>query len=196
VRRWLALTVISALATAADPGTLELDTAEVDAIFVRFDHAKHAKAFGKASLPCSGCHQVGATGDARLSDEALDRVLLRPPESSCHFCHNPPNGGVPFKGAPTRCDTCHDTVPAPPSHGAGWISAHGVEARLSPASCESCHRRDACIDCHERQTPVDFKVHDRSWLSVHGIAARTNPSECATCHLQADCVECHAGGAP
>jgi hypothetical protein len=191
--RWLALAVLAAL--AADSGNLDLDAAEVDAIYARFDHAEHTKAFGKASLPCSGCHQVGATGDARLSGEALDHVLLRPPESSCHFCHNPP-GGVPFKGAPQRCDTCHETVPAPPSHGAGWIAAHGVEARLAPTTCESCHRRDSCIDCHERQTPVDFRVHDRTWLTVHGIAARTDPTECATCHLQADCVTCHAGGAP
>ena len=193
MKRWLALCLVAAFAMAADG--LDLDAAEVDAIFDRFDHAEHAKAFDKASLPCTGCHQVGATGDPRLSGEALDRALLRPPEGACHFCHNP-SGGVPFKGAPQRCDTCHENVPAPPSHGAGWMTAHGPEARLSPVACESCHRRDACIDCHERQTPVDFKVHDRSWLSVHGIAARTNPSECATCHLQTDCVTCHAGGAP
>jgi hypothetical protein len=62
--RWLALCVLVAL--AADGGELDLDRADVDAIYARFDHAEHAKAFGKASLPCSGCHQVGATGDARL----------------------------------------------------------------------------------------------------------------------------------
>ena len=172
-----------------------LEAAEVDEIFAKFDHASHERALKKADLPCTACHQVGATGDPRLSGEALDRALLRPPEQSCHFCHSP-SDGVPFKGAPERCDTCHETTPVPPSHGAGWIAAHGSEARIGGVACESCHRRDACIECHERKTPVDFRVHDRTWLTVHGIAARTAPFECATCHLQADCVACHAGGAP
>ena len=116
--------------------------------------------------------------------------MLTPPAGACHYCHNPSDGREPT--APSHCTLCHDTVAPPVSHGAGWVAAHGAEARISTSSCDNCHKSSFCIDCHERKEGIQYKVHDATWLSVHGIAVQADPTSCGTCHLKADCVSCHA----
>ena len=151
-------------------------------IFAQFDHGTHERALEKADLPCSACHQVGGVGPKEQQDD----IFLQPPDMACHQCHQ-------AKGkAPRRCETCHETVSPPTDHGAGWLQAHGAEARMGLTRCEDYHGDAWCVSCHEGGTPFSYQVHDRSWLSVHGIAARTNPAECSTCHVQQTCVGCHS----
>ena len=187
--RYLPLALIlSSGVLAAEPE--EPDREAVDAIFELFDHSRHLRAFRRADLGCPACHQVGATSDPRIGRDALDAVLLRAPAAACHYCHNPSEESP--VAAPSRCTTCHVEAPTPASHGMGWRDLHGSEARLGTLDCRDCHRRDFCIECHERRNPTEFRVHDYTWITVHGIAARTNPMECTTCHLQVDCIACHA----
>jgi hypothetical protein len=159
-------------------------------IFERFNHKRHEGVLEDRGVNCSACHQVGARGDPRVATSVLESWLLPPPPGACHYCHNPPDGEQPTgTGA---CILCHETIQPPESHGAGWVDLHGAEARLQTWSCNNCHRRSFCIDCHERKEAARYREHDRAWLSVHGIAARTDPTECDTCHLQSDCVSCHS----
>ena len=152
-------------------------------LFGSFDHASHQTALAQADLECTSCHDF--TGES-----------LSPPPGACHHCHRdgPPStwGEGEHWQQPGPCDRCHVEVAPPSGHGAGWIRAHGVEARASALSCDSCHRANFCVECHEKKEATRFRVHDRSWLSIHSVAARTDPTTCGTCHLQADCVACHA----
>lgn len=177
MRRFLPLVLLPALAFAADP------------IFARFDHAEHSKALGRNDVPCLTCHAVGADG----------KVPLEPPKSACHECHAPGEGGLgsgkPAHGAPRACATCHEVVPTPESHGAGWLMHHGTDATEGGATCQDCHARATCVDCHDRRENVTFKVHDPSWLSVHGIAVKADPASCDSCHVKQECTSCHASRA-
>jgi len=165
------------------------DDAELAKIFARFNHKRHQGVLAARGVGCSSCHQIGTTGDPRIAMSKVESVVLPPPAKACHFCHNPPTGEQPIGTG--RCITCHDKVMPPDSHGAGWIDLHGTEARLQTWSCDNCHRRSFCIDCHERKEAVRYRVHDGAWLTIHPIAARTDPSQCGTCHLQAECESCH-----
>jgi len=187
------LSLASARAEAPAPFPTSALSAEAQAIFDRFDHRVHAKILEKEHLGCTACHQVGGTGDPRLSAAKLDAAYLPPPEQACHYCHNP--GAGERKIGPGRCALCHDHVEPPASHGADWVHRHGDEMLVGALQCETCHRPTFCIDCHNRKEPIFFQVHDRSWITVHGIAARTDPTTCGTCHLQSDCESCHATGA-
>lgn len=165
------------------------DDPELAAIFERFNHKRHEGILADRKIGCSACHQIGATGDKRVSTKRLESFTLSPPRMACHYCHNPETGEEP--AGTGRCITCHESVSPPESHGAGWVDLHGTEARLQTWSCDNCHRRSFCIDCHERKEDARMRVHDLTWISVHGIAARTDPTSCTTCHLQVDCVSCH-----
>ncbi len=158
-------------------------------IFDKFNHKRHEGILGERGIGCPSCHQVGSKGDARISSDTLSSWLSPPPPKACHFCHNPSDGSEPVGAG--RCVMCHETIEPPTSHGAGWVQVHGTEARLETWSCDNCHRRSFCVDCHERKEAARYKVHDRAWLTVHGVAVQADPAACSTCHLQADCQSCH-----
>lgn len=170
---------LSAAASAGD---------ELPRIWARFDHGEHDAVFRKRDVGCVACHAVGAAEGG-----------LRPDRSVCHTCHAPGQGdlgaGDGVRGAPTRCDTCHEVVGTPPSHTAGWRELHGADARAGFGRCATCHDRASCVDCHDRRQNGAFATHDPSWLRTHGIAVRAAPASCDTCHAQAECLACHTSGA-
>jgi hypothetical protein len=141
-----------------------------------FDHTTHTKAFKRADLGCVNCHPVGVEG-----------ALPPAPEASCHACHN--TAARPRYGAPDRCDTCHEEVAAPTSHGPAWLQWHGNDA---DATCNDCHERRDCVDCHESRQQPDLKVHDPGWLGLHGIEAGAGAT-CDSCHSRTECSDCHGG---
>lgn len=91
----------------------------------------------------SGLHRAGFR--ARHSDEAKAQPGL------CITCHSE-----------SSCQSCHQTMNVAPGNGSrsphppGWLSGvrggeHGLQARLDPMSCASCHGgagEKLCIDCH------------------------------------------------
>lgn len=159
-------------------------------IYARLDHDMHIGLAGEKG--CATCHDFEPVLDAAGNVDPISTFLPR--TGACHTCHA---AAEPRRTrGPTRCTTCHEQAPTPTTHGAGWLSLHGAEARTG--SCSDCHRSRTCVGCHEQRESIRFDVHDRTWLSVHGIAARADPSSCSSCHLQAGCVSCHAStaGAP
>ncbi|HJN73467.1 MAG TPA: cytochrome c3 family protein [Myxococcota bacterium] len=190
--RWrssaMVLLLAPPLAWAAAPSL----SGHSEQIFDRFDHEVHERALKREGLSCTACHQVGAAAPTPASPQAVDEVFLRPPEQACHYCHNPADDRR--TKAPGRCETCHEQIAPPASHGAGWLELHGGQSRMGLLQCKDCHLSSECIDCHENKESISFDVHDRSWISIHGIAARADPAACSTCHLQPDCVACHADG--
>ncbi len=155
----------------------------------RFDHGAHLVATAKKGLDCLACHQEGGLGKPTMPGESSRAVATR-----CHDCHNPADGRKRI--APRRCATCHDAMPRPADHGAGWLDLHGAQAQLGVRACRECHKASTCVECHERKEQGRYRVHDPSWLSVHGIAVRADPASCDSCHLSTDCRACHTGAAP
>lgn len=155
------------------------------AIWSRFDHGAHAKTFGRHGVGCPTCHAVGAPPSTALTA----------PPGVCHGCHAPGEGGLGagdgVRGAPRRCATCHPIVESPASHGPGWLSGHGPDARADGRSCADCHTRSSCVDCHDRRQNGAFAVHDPSFIRTHGIAARAAPASCDGCHTRSECLACH-----
>lgn len=162
-------------------------------IFEKFDHAEHAAALQKAHVACVDCHAVGSKSGKSAAEVATP---LLPPRNTCHECHAPGEGGLGAGNgigrAPRACITCHDPLPRPASHIAGWLEHHGPDAVSARADCLDCHHRSTCVDCHDRRENTRWKVHDASWLSTHGIAARADPTGCDSCHVKSECTSCHA----
>ena len=179
--------LVSAVKTSSSQDIMAADASK---IYKRFDHGVHKKVFQREHLSCVACHAIGAP--LQKSDDPTARNPLAPPAGACHYCHNPADGATPQ--GPTQCTACHDTISLPVTHGAGWTTAHGEQARLAVSECDACHPASDCVTCHTRKETARFQVHDRTWSAIHGIAALTDPASCGTCHLQVDCISCHRSG--
>jgi len=159
----------------------------VDRVFLappplKFAHDQHTQ-------PCESCHKV------RNVDLATTAQL--PSMESCFACHK--NGSEE-----RHCGDCHLTklgglvettfdtgkfVPA--THGPRFAKDHKEEARAPGASCNACHDRSECVECHQGTVkPMDF--HAGNYLLVHASDARRGTPDCSACHrYETFCVGCH-----
>jgi hypothetical protein len=157
---------------------------------LKFDHSAHAKS------SCESCH-----GDLRTVDVATTRHL--PTMASCLTCHT--------DGADQRrCTTCHFAaigglmqtqfphgalVPTQTGlgddHGPQFARDHKQEARRVDATCNACHNKSECVDCHQGVVkPVEF--HEGNYVLVHATEAKRGRPDCSACHrAQTFCVGCH-----
>ncbi|HEY1546396.1 MAG TPA: cytochrome c3 family protein [Kofleriaceae bacterium] len=156
---------------------------------LKFDHAAHVQ------TACESCHSV------RAVDLATTRQL--PSMQSCLKCHKTGE-------APERCIDCHlaketgllETtfehgvlVPARDGlgdqHGPGFKTDHKTEARQVGATCNACHDKSECVECHTGSVkPMDF--HPGDYLMTHAVDARRGTPDCSACHrLESFCVACH-----
>src|SRR3569833_1912162 len=151
-----------------------------------FSHQKHL-ARGAA---CEACHP-----NAPSSQSAVDNLL--PTELQCRACH-PIDRADPAKQAtPTAaCGACHpswtpgalvaQTYLTPPP----LKFAHAQHARQADNTCNACHDRSECAECHQGVVkPMDF--HPGNYLALHVIDAKRG-KDCSACHReQSFCVACH-----
>lgn len=163
---------------------------DVPTILARFSHDRHQRVLRKEGLGCPACHQVGGMAAPGTPPDRQALLFLEAPPRACHYCHNP-SGDRKARG-PRTCATCHDQALKPVSHGAGFLLDHGADARLEGRACYSCHRRQVCVDCHERSDPTRYRAHERTWIAVHGLAVQADPTSCSGCHVQSSCVQCHS----
>ena len=155
---------------------------------LKFDHSAHGK------QTCESCH-----GDMTKVDLATTRQL--PTMSSCFGCHRQDTGD---------CTVCHlakigglmetsfphgSLVPSSSSlgdmHGPGFDKDHKQQARRLDATCNACHDRSECVECHQGVVkPADF--HQANYLLVHAVEAKRGKPDCSACHrAQTFCVACH-----
>jgi len=160
---------------------------------LKFDHRAH-RARG---LDCAACH-----GDLRGVDLATRDQL--PSMPLCLDCHD-------GRRASARCVTCHladaggriqihyPQGALEPSgnlrgdaHDLTFRSDHRAAAEGGQAYCESCHRKEECLECHDGvMKPLDF--HAADYVQVHAVEARRGSPDCTACHrLQTFCVGCHS----
>jgi len=123
-------------------------------------------------------------------------------QSSCAECHS--------RMAPGRPALLQsDAVDRAFVHRGDFLTNHGIQARLQPDRCLTCHQQARCNGCHtERGIGATGQgsllgPHPLAWMQPgapgsHGAAARRNISACASCHdrgRSTNCVTCHKVGA-
>ncbi|MEP6863370.1 MAG: cytochrome c3 family protein [Deltaproteobacteria bacterium] len=155
---------------------------------LKFAHAQHA------STTCETCHPV------RNVDLATTKQL--PTMASCITCHK--------DGEEERhCTDCHlaklgglvetqfehgRLVPGRDGlgdqHGPGFTNNHTQEARQAGNTCNACHDKSECVECHQGVVkPADF--HPGNYLALHVIDAKRG-KDCSACHRsESFCVACH-----
>lgn len=149
-----------------------LASPRVTTVAQKFPHETHLA----QGMECSSCHTMTKAGEALL-----------PAKAACRTCHATASGG-------SDCAVCHASSETlrPASHTTGWVSFHGVEARVEQAGCENCHTHAECQDCHAGDN-VRPRAHPLNFAFDHALAARGNELACATCHEERSfCGSCHA----
>jgi hypothetical protein len=157
---------------------------------LKFSHAAHAR------QACESCHR-----DIHAVDLATTQQL--PTMASCLTCHR--------DGTEQRnCTRCHlgkvgglmettfphgELVPRGATlgdaHGPGFAVDHAQPARRLDATCNACHDKSECVECHQGVIkPADF--HQANYLLVHAVEAQRGRPDCSACHrAQTFCVGCH-----
>jgi hypothetical protein len=124
--------------------------------------------------------------------------------ASCATCH-----------ARESCMTCHVGVPtrviaalpargpgraagaqlvrSPPStHTVAFREGHAAEASARPRTCETCHMRSSCLECHRPAGGPQSRYHPQNFLTRHPSSAYSREANCSDCHNAAQfCQACH-----
>jgi hypothetical protein len=112
----------------------------------------------------------------------------------CMACHVQPVPDV-IDAFPARADVAAPGIGTqrqmPLSHASRWFEReHAALAASQPGSCNACHTRTFCTDCHD--TPTAPTYHPRNFQAQHAAAAYGRRMECSTCHeVRTFCRACH-----
>jgi hypothetical protein len=80
----------------------------------------------------------------------------------------------------------------PPSHTIEFRERHGAEASARPRSCETCHARSSCLQCHRPDAGPESRYHPRNFITRHPSSAYSREANCSDCHNPAQfCQSCH-----
>lgn len=81
----------------------------------------------------------------------------------------------------------------PPSHGESFVERHVADARSGVASCNGCHVRADCLECHRPDAARAAGYHPSGFLVRHPAAAYARATSCNDCHNSGSfCTSCHA----
>jgi hypothetical protein len=154
---------------------------------VLFSHTAHVTS---AQVSCATCHG-NLSG---LQPNPVEPLTM----NACTTCHG-------ARSVPTDCKTCHEVWSRdykPPTHLALWDVRHGPASRMamkevtlaSSESCNLCHARTSCDQCHAIQKP---RNHTEAWRTrTHGLAAAMDRTSCQACHPGDSCERCHLNAPP
>lgn len=75
-------------------------------------------------------------------------------------------------------------------HPVGFATTHGPAAGSGQLTCEGCHARRFCTDCHSGEGERRF--HPSNFFVRHAPEAYGRQRDCASCHnTEAFCRDCH-----
>jgi len=133
----------------------------------------HGKSVRKSAAACQTCHT----------------------QESCVACHITPPRTVTtlYASGPGRGAGALVERSRPPSHMADFSTIHSTPASSNPQSCEGCHARPQCLDCHRGTPERTPQYHPQTFLERHPAAAYARETNCSDCHNPgAFCQTCHA----
>jgi len=80
----------------------------------------------------------------------------------------------------------------PANHTPEFKERHGSAANSRPSSCETCHVRSTCLDCHRPDVTRQVGYHPPQFLTRHPSSAYAREANCSDCHNAAQfCQACH-----
>ena len=80
----------------------------------------------------------------------------------------------------------------PSSHTLEFREGHGPLAGASPRTCETCHERSMCLECHRPDGGRQSRYHPQNFITRHPSSAYTREANCSDCHNPAQfCQSCH-----
>ncbi|HET9424892.1 MAG TPA: hypothetical protein VFO55_05925 [Gemmatimonadaceae bacterium] len=134
---------------------------------------KHGPAANARPASCASCHA----------------------RESCASCHvgNVPRAVAAMPAAvPGRVADAHWKRVPPASHTRDFRERHGPEANARPATCETCHERSSCLECHRPTTGRQTAYHPANFITRHPSSAYAREASCSDCHNPAQfCQSCH-----
>jgi hypothetical protein len=114
---------------------------------------------------------------------------------SCATCHvrDVPRAVAALSATEAgRAPGARTTRRAPPSHTREFRERHGDEAGARPRSCETCHERSSCLECHRPDNGRQSRYHPQNFLTRHPTSAYSRETTCGDCHNAAQfCQSCH-----
>lgn len=115
-------------------------------------------------------------------------------QQSCLTCHiaQPGVAVALHSSGPGRGPGASLTRRRPPSHGDDFTDVHGPLASTAGRSCNACHARADCLECHRPNAASAPGYHPVGFLSRHPASAYARETSCAECHNnRAFCTDCH-----
>jgi hypothetical protein len=134
-------------------------------------HGQHAE---RAPASCATCHTRESCASCHVN--ALPRSIER----------------LPSAAAPGRAPGAHVRRTPPSSHTEEFRERHATDAGARPQSCETCHTRASCLECHRPDATKQDRYHAEGFLTRHPSAAYGRQVSCSDCHNPAQfCQACH-----
>jgi hypothetical protein len=142
------------------------------------DHAapsftqRHGASARRLSTSCATCHT----------------------QESCLTCHvaQPAVAASLHSAGPGRAPGALVSRRRPPSHGEDFSERHASVAAAAPTSCNACHARADCLDCHRPGAATAPGYHPVGFLARHPASAYARETTCGECHnAGAFCADCH-----
>lgn len=133
----------------------------------------HGRDAGRANASCATCHTRESCATCHVG--AMPRVVAT--------LHSVGGGRAP--GARL-------TRERPSTHTRDFRESHGPLANARPSTCEGCHVRPMCLECHRPEGGSRSTFHPAGFLTRHPSAAYSREANCSDCHNPAQfCQACH-----
>jgi hypothetical protein len=189
---------------AGKPAVYTAPTSHSSSTFLQA-HGPSARANGAS---CANCHARASCQNCHTGTGAADALAQIPiAESGGAAGVQLTNGALPWKL------TANDVVPMgrvalgparssqPPArvttephravvHPAGFARTHGVQAAVARPTCDGCHARSYCAECHAGESSRKF--HVPNFAARHAPEAWGRETDCQQCHSrEVFCRGCH-----
>jgi hypothetical protein len=134
----------------------------------------HGREAQRASATCAVCH-------------------TRESCASCHVGAPPRVIAALAPAGPERAPGAHVTRTPPVTHTQPFREGgHGPDANARPTTCETCHVRSTCLECHRPEGTRQAGFHPQAFLTRHPSSAYAREANCSDCHNPAQfCQSCH-----
>lgn len=129
--------------------------------------------------------------------------MARKAPADCRTCHTQESCATCHRGQPEVAKEMYAAGPGrgvgarierrrPDWHVSDFSDIHASRAASRPATCEGCHVRTQCLDCHRPTATRTPEYHPQTFLARHPAAAYARETDCSDCHNPAAfCQSCH-----
>jgi hypothetical protein len=150
---------------------------------------------GSVRAPASHAASGFLRAHGGQAQREANRCAVCHTRESCTTCHigAPPRAFALLAAAGPERALGVQLVRAPPvTHTREFKEKHGAEANARPKTCETCHLRSTCLDCHRPDAGRQSRFHPQGFVSRHPSAAYAREANCSDCHNTGQfCQSCH-----